>query len=241
MQEFLRLVPSIEALLRLEPSQLDSLLIQAINSRIQNPDPTTARFVSRAELENMYPFSVGLSQDQRDRARQVIPEAWQRLESNRFVVQASGQSAGMMTITDLGRQAASSIHHAEIQVRLMLRREMLHPLMRAAVYDNFAGGHYETAVMDAFVCVEDVVRRQSRLPNTSVGINLMKDAFNPTNGPLRDSSLIAAEQERMRDLFVGAIGTFKNPLSHRRSNTADVNAAIEELMFASRLLRYIVP
>jgi hypothetical protein len=45
----------------------------------------------------------------------------------------------------------------------------------------------------------------------------------------------------MADLFAGAIGTFKNPLSLRRLGNSDPVPVIEELMLASRLLRFVKP
>jgi len=52
-------------------------------------------------------------------------------------------------------------------------------------------------------------------------------------------TLPVAERERIADLFVGAIGTFKNPLSHRKVGNTDPAPVIEELLLASRLLRFV--
>jgi len=72
-----------------------------------------------------------------------------------------------------------------------------------------------------------------------IGVRLMRAAFNPTNGPLTKTSLPIAERERMADPFAGAIGTFKNPHSHRVVGNDNPEPVIEELMIASRLLRFI--
>jgi hypothetical protein len=48
-------------------------------------------------------------------------------------------------------------------------------------------------------------------------------------------------EQRMPDLFAGAIGVFKNPLSHRKVGKSDPAPVIEELMLASRLLRFVRP
>jgi uncharacterized protein (TIGR02391 family) len=106
-------------------------------------------------------------------------------------------------------------------VRQMLRREMLHSDLQGAVYDNFATGNYDLSILDAFVQVEIAVRDAAKLPATLVGVKLMREAFNPNTGKLTEMALPISERERMADLFVGAAGTFKNPLSHRKVGNAD--------------------
>src|SRR5690606_5943245 len=107
--------------------------------------------------------------------------------------------------------------------------------------DNFAAGHYDTAVRDASVILEDVVRTAAGYGPGRIGVALMRDAFNLTSGPLTDTGALAGERERMADLFAGAIGVFKNPLSHRRVGNSDPAPVIEELMLISRLLRFVMP
>ncbi len=123
----------------------------------------------------------------------------------------------------------------------MLRREILHPDLRAAVYDNFAAGHYDTAVLEAFKLVEVAVRTAAGLSSSLVGVKLMRQAFDPQSGPLTDRNMPRGEQDRMPDLFAGVIGVFKNPLSHRQVGNNDPIPVIEELMLASRLLRFVKP
>ncbi len=43
----------------------------------------------------------------------------------------------------------------------------------------------------------------------------MRKAFNPDNGPLTRASDPVAEREALMHLFAGAIGSYKNPHSHR--------------------------
>lgn len=88
--------------------------------------------------------------------------------------------------------------------------------------------------------VEDAVKVDSGITG-EVGVRLMRSAFNPTGGPLTHMSLPVAERERMADLFAGAIGTFKNPHSHRVVGNADPAPVVEELMLASRLPRFVRP
>jgi hypothetical protein len=88
--------------------------------------------------------------------------------------------------------------------------------------------------------VEVAVRKAANAKGASyaddlVGITLMRKAFHPDVGPLRNTALVAAEREAEMHLFAGAIGHAKNPASHR-----DVVLSPEEaarlVVFASHLL-----
>ena len=81
-------------------------------------------------------------------------------------------------------------------------------------------------------------RSKAKLSANDYGIDLMRKAFGPP-GPLADTSAPKAEQERMRDLFVGAIGTYKNPSSHRQIHFDDTVEVIDVLCLANQLLRIV--
>ena len=62
----------------------------------------------------------------------------------------------------------------------------------------------------------------------------MRKAFGE-RGPLTDVAALKAEQQALSDLFAGAIGSYKNPHSHR-SVTIDSAEAAEMIVLASHLL-----
>ena len=62
----------------------------------------------------------------------------------------------------------------------------------------------------------------------------MRKAFGE-NGPLTDTAAHRAEQQALSDLFAGAIGSYKNPHSHR-SVTIEPAEAAEMIVLASHLL-----
>jgi uncharacterized protein (TIGR02391 family) len=239
LDELVARVSSPEELLRLSQTQLDGLLLSCIAGRADNSDPIASKFVYEDEIVGLYPVGIGRTYQQRAAVDNALMESWQRLQSGGLIMQAPGQAPRMMTLSAKGRAAACGVNFEEIAVRQMLRREMLHAELQGAVYENFASGNYDTAVRDAFVQVEIAVREKAKLATTLVGVKLMREAFNPNTGNLTDMTLPVPERERVADLFAGAIGTFKNPLSHRKVGYTDPAPVIEELLFASRLLRFV--
>jgi hypothetical protein len=68
---------------------------------------------------------------------------------------------------------------------------------------------------------------------------MMREAFNPTNGPLADRTSLKSEQEAMANLFAGAIGLYKNSSSHRTGTVQDPAVAVEVIVLANHLLRLV--
>lgn len=114
----------------------------------------------------------------------------------------------------------------------------LHPALSSA-RSNFALGDYETASFAAMKAVEVEVRRVAGLPNELVGVNLMRKAFSPKDGALRDPGADGGEQQATADLFAGAIGAYKNPASHRTVQFDDPVEAAEVIQLADLLLRIV--
>ena len=79
------------------------------------------------------------------------------------------------------------------------------------------------------------MRTASNLPEDLIGIQLMRKAFHPQNGPLADGARVEAEREAAMHLFSGAIGTFKNPSSHR-----NVSYSTQETADLIRLANYLI-
>jgi hypothetical protein len=64
----------------------------------------------------------------------------------------------------------------------------------------------------------------------------MRDAFRPGTGPLTDTAKPTSEQDALMQLFAGAIGSYKNPHSHRTVNLTDPREAKEQIILATHLL-----
>jgi uncharacterized protein (TIGR02391 family) len=86
--------------------------------------------------------------------------------------------------------------------------------------------------------VEEEVRFRISADSTDIGVALITKAFRPTS-PLIEVSSVPAEQESAYYLFRGAIGSFKNPLSHRSLGIFDPMKTFECLALASLLMRML--
>jgi uncharacterized protein YceH (UPF0502 family) len=86
-------------------------------------------------------------------------------------------------------------------------------------------GEYELAAFAAMREVEIRVRELAKADTSAIGVKLMRSAFKPEGG--------------MMELFAGAIGTFKNPPSHRQVDYDDPTEASEVVMPADLLMRVL--
>jgi uncharacterized protein (TIGR02391 family) len=97
-------------------------------------------------------------------------------------------------------------------------------------------GEYDVAVMLAMKAVEVAVREASGIGGD---VKLMRAAFAPEGGPLTDPDAEGGERVARMELFAGAIGSFKNPHSHRDVDVSDPAEAIEAIYLANMLLRIV--
>ena len=113
----------------------------------------------------------------------------------------------------------------------------LHPRL-SRVKSQFLIGEYELAAFAAMREVEIRVRELSGADPSLLGVKLMRNSFGDS-GKLSDSSLDAGERVGIMELFAGAIGTFKNPPSHRQVDYSDPTEASEVVLFADLLMRLL--
>ena len=107
------------------------------------------------------------------------------------------------------------------------------------VWIALARGDLSDAVFIAFRAVEEAVRAKGGFAETDIGVDLMRRAFNPDNGPLTNQQQNRPEREALSHLFAGAIGSYKNPHSHRTITISDSSEAQEMVLLASHLLRIV--
>jgi uncharacterized protein (TIGR02391 family) len=170
---------------------------------------------------------------------QALAEAWSWLESRALVAPNPDQSsAEARIVTRAGKRA---IQQGSLDEILAAERIglALHPRLEGKIRPIFLLGDYETAAFKAMKEVEVRVRELAGLPNELIGVSLMRQAFNPNGGPLTDATHEGGERQARSDLFAGAIGSFKNPTSHRTVTYTDPTEASEVIMLADLLMRIL--
>lgn len=106
------------------------------------------------------------------------------------------------------------------------------------IKSQFLLGEYELAAFAAMRAVEIRVRELSGADSSQLGVKLMRESFR-IGGKLADSELDTGEQTGIMELFAGAIGTFKNPPSHRQVDYADPTEVSEIVLLADLLMRLL--
>jgi uncharacterized protein (TIGR02391 family) len=168
-----------------------------------------------------------------------LSDAWAWLEAHALIgPSAQNPPSEWQRVTAAGAEIANDPSAvAKLWAADRLAGE-LHPALSSA-RSNFALGDYETASFAAMKAVEVEVRRIAGLPNELVGVALMRKAFSPKDGVLRDPGAEGGEQQATADLFAGAIGAYKNPASHRTVQFEDPVEAAEVIQLADLLLRIV--
>ncbi|WP_441252677.1 TIGR02391 family protein [Tardiphaga sp. 71_E8_N1_1] len=118
-----------------------------------------------------------------------------------------------------------------------LPRDSLHPALRDDVWQLYHRRRYDTAVFEAMKAVEVSVRAAGNFSNDDYGMPMMRRAFNVHEGVLTDKGATPGERDALSALFAGAIGYFKNPVSHRVVGMQE--EAAEVIMLANLLLRIV--
>ena len=115
---------------------------------------------------------------------------------------------------------------------------LLHPKIVDKCQLLFENGLYDEAIFNAMKVVEEEIRSITSSDPTDIGVSLITKVMR-TEPPLIEFRPIQAEQESAYFLFRGAIGSFKNPLSHRFLQTSDPVKTFECLALASLLMRML--
>lgn len=212
---------------QLEALPIDRLALLVLEHLEQSGEWNTHNFLIGAQQRGV--GSAGLS---------CLSEAMNWLIAHGLVARDKpGQySAQSMFVTRAGRRVlveglAGVVAAARLNVDLHDRL--------TKVRTQFLLGEYELAAFAAMREVEIRVRELTEPDNSLIGVKLMREAFKPDGGPLAHPELDAGERVGIMELFAGAIGTFKNPPSHRQVDYDDPTEASEVVMLADLLMRIL--
>lgn len=232
MRSISEIVPNPEDLLALEPEEVAGVLLQYIMGESQLDR------VNRYNITRQPDVVRGYDQKFHERVRFALMEAWISLEREGILAPNPDTDRENVFVTRRGRLLKDRTGFASYRRANLLPQALLHPQIAGKVYSLFLRGDYDTAVFQGFKEVEVAVRSAAKLGPTDIGTALMRKAFQPGTGPLSDTSQVNAEQQALSDLFAGAIGSYKNPTSHRKV-AVGAEEAVEMLMLASHLLRIV--
>ena len=234
-KKIIDIVPDYETLLTLEPEELAGVVIEFLNSNEErNPGVLNSHNFSLPDTVDGYPSK------KKDEILRLLMEGWVWLEREGLIApQPASMGEQWVFITRRGHQLTDRSKLESYRHSNILPRQLLHPLIAQKVWSAFIRGEYDTAVFQSYKEIEVAVRSAGNFQQTDIGINLMRKAFDPKTGPLTDPSLPESEREALSHLFAGAIGSYKNPQSHRNVTITDPTEAVEMIILASHLLNIV--
>lgn len=250
MLELIEQIPDVNVLLDLAPEELAGKLLFVMRKRMEDPRQRNMGGNGRmfhfsqveGELWNYNPSGPKrYPTEKREEVNLALSEAWAWLEAQGLLVPApetNGQN-GWRVLSRRARAMESEREFADYRVTRLLPKENLHPRIADVVWGAFVRGEFDSAAFHAMKAVEVAVRAASDLGHGKIGTDLMQEAFAPERGPLTDTDSEKGEQVARMRLFAGAIGSYKNPHSHRDVNLDDPQEALEIIYFANHLLRIV--
>lgn len=235
--QILPLLPTPDALIALQPEELAGVILELIPRRDGFIEQNDVFWPYDNHQLNGEPKDPDWHRGKRDIVRLAIAEAWAWLEHEGLLVPARDREprSGSYVLTRRCRDIKTRDDLSAYRQAGTLPEGLLHSRHAGTTRSLYRGGHYDTAVFQAFKEVEVAVRRKAMLPDSLIGVDLMRKAFNKDGGPLSDMTLEPGERQAESDLFAGAIGHGKNPNSHRERETTRQEAA-RLIVLASHLL-----
>ena len=232
------LIPDADVLLGLAPEELGEVLLRLAKEHIQNRN---IHFQSIASQIRGTPGGPSGYPNRHDEIEFALAEAWNWLTVQGLLIPTPGSNGnnGWMRLTRRAEAVLLNNAFKTYARGVAFPRSLLHPSIADEVWIDLARGDLQTAVFKSFRAVEIAVREVGRFADTDIGVPLMRKAFDKTAGPLTDQSQTEAEREALAHLFAGAIGSYKNPHSHRTVTISDSSEAQEMMVLASHLLRIV--
>jgi uncharacterized protein (TIGR02391 family) len=213
----------------LEPEDLGGFILEWLSSNEAN--------VHNISLTSFLSKTVT---SQCEHLRIPLAEAWNWLEREGLIAVIPNpiNTARLVYITRKGQRFP---HRSDYQTYLnarLLPERLIHPILLEKIYSTFLRGDYDTAVFQSFKELEVAMRVGGGFAATDLGVDLARKAFRPATGSLTDSTSPLGEQEALMHLMAGAVGSYKNPNSHRHM-AIDAEQAAEMIVLAGHLLRII--
>jgi uncharacterized protein (TIGR02391 family) len=242
METLQTIFPSADDLLSTPMEDLAPILLKLAAARLQGagfiPDAVTQVTIGTGFAATATGGYPGHRQAQVDA---VLSKTWNWLEREGYIEPSPGMNGrnGWRVLTDMGQAVADGQDFRKLRAAMAFPKELLHPAIREKVWGALRRDELDEAVRTAFVGLEDAVRAAGNYAHGDFGVDLMRKAFHPDNGPLTNMKAHKPEREALSHLFAGAIGAWKNPVSHRGGVLVDLQEAQDQVMLASHLLRIV--
>jgi uncharacterized protein (TIGR02391 family) len=226
------LIPDADAVLALEPEELAGLGLELLTYA---PTDMASRLhpTSFTSPETLGPIPY----EKRAAVQHAMAEGWNWLIREGLIAQSPGDTSGWHFITRRGQQLKDREGVAAYSGLVRLPRALLHPAILKCCWSAFMRGEYDTAVFQAFRELEVAIRAAGGFSPDDIGVALVQKAFG-TTGPLTDTLAPPGERVALLNMMAGAIGSYKNPHSHRRVQLR-ADEASEMIVLASHLMKIV--
>lgn len=233
------LIPDVGVLLALAPEELAEVVLQLAFEHRQNNLVHLQSIAS--QINGTHGANNGYPQNRGNDAELALAEAWNWLLVHGLLIPDPGINGtnGFVLLSRRGQKVLAGGSFKTYAHSVAFPKALLHPSIADEVWLDIVRGDIETAVFKAFRAVEIAVREVGKYSDTDIGTALIRKAFDKTTGPLSDQKQPEAEREALAHLFAGAIGSYKNPHSHRTVTISDATEAQEMVILASHLLRIV--
>jgi uncharacterized protein (TIGR02391 family) len=234
-----QMIPDPDFLLSMQPEELAGPLLFALRDQQQNNKIHLSNFTST--LYSQSPSDLHYQQSYEPRIRVAIAEAWSWLQTQGLLIPdpSINGANGWMIFSRRAGAFATADDISKFASGRKLDKSILNPAIADKVWSAFMRGEYDVAAFQAMKAVEVAVREAGGFGFGDLGIDLMRKAFHEDNGPLTDKSTEKGERQARSALFAGAIGSYKNPHSHREVDLNEPNEALEIVLLANHLLRIV--
>lgn len=229
------LLPDADAILALEPEELAGLSLELITSVTPEDGIGSPLHPSSfTHPQTLGPFPEG----RRKEVEYAMAEGWNWLVREGLIASTPGDTYGWHFVTRRGAQLKNRAGVAAYTSSVLLPRAILHPELIKCCWPAFMRGEYDTAVFQAFRELEIAIRAAGGFSADDLGMSLARSAFKVNSGPLADMDAPSGEQDALASMMAGALGSYKNPHSHRRVHLSAVDAA-EMIVMASHLMKIV--